>query len=225
MNFYKRYMGDYARKTAHLTLAQRGAYDALLDHYYSTRRSLPADLESLCRICNAQGKAETEAVSGIIEEFFPLNGDGTRHNKRADEEIRRWNVQASVNKEIGKLGGRPKKTESVISENRIGFDLETESVVEVRSQKLEVTCQKPETKRKGRRETETVELPDWIPIEHWTSFLAMRTKIRKPATARAQRMLIGKLSELKDQGYNPMQVIAQAELNCWKSFFPPKDKQ
>ena len=70
-----------------------------------------------------------------------------------------------------------------------------------------------------------VELPDWIPLEHWTSFLAMRTKIRKPATARAQRMLIGKLSELKDQGYNPMQVIAQAELNCWKSFFPPKDKQ
>lgn len=212
-------MGDYARKTSHLSLAQRGAYDALLDHYYSTRRALPADLESLCRICNAQGQAETEAVSGIVVEFFPLNGDGSRHNKRADEEIKRWELQAIVNKQVGRLGGRPKKTESVSENNRTGF------VPEVRSQKLEVKkleALKDKTK-KGPRKTETVELPDWLPVDNWQTFLAMRSRIRKPATIRAQQMLLGRLHELRDQGHNPTALIAQAELKCWLTFYPPKE--
>ena len=221
MNFYKRYMGDYARKTAHLSLAQRGAYDALLDHYYSTRRPLPGDLELLLRICRARGQTETESVSQVVSEFFVLNGDGTRHNKRADEEIAKWELQAAVNKQIGKLGGRPRKTESVtepITEQKPNDNPK----LEVRSQKLEVINQKPKTK-KGRRETETLELPDWLPINHWRTFLEMRSRIRKPATLRAQRMLIGRLHELRDAGHNPTALIAQAELHCWQTFYPPKE--
>jgi uncharacterized protein YdaU (DUF1376 family) len=202
-------MGDYARKTAHLTLAQRGAYDALLDHYYSTRRSLPADLASLCRICNAQGNAETESVSEIVNEFFPLNGDGTRHNKRADEEIRRWNAQAIVNKEVGKLGGRPRK--------------KTESVVEVRSQKLEVIYQKPENKKKGRRETETVELPDWIPRSQWDAWIEARTKRRNPPTNWAKQLAVRKLEVMREEGHSVALILANSAFNGWAGLFPPKE--
>lgn len=90
MNWYKRYPGDFAAKTRHLSLAERGAYDALLDHYYATMSPLPVDVRSLCRITGAQGEAEEAAVRRVAAEFFEVHGDGTRHNKRADEEIAKW---------------------------------------------------------------------------------------------------------------------------------------
>lgn len=107
LNFYKRYMGDFARKTGHLSLTERGAYDALLDHYYSTMRPLPSDLAALCRIAGAHGDAEVEAVRKVVAEFFPKNGDGSLHNKRADEEITRWESQASVNRRAAAARWKP----------------------------------------------------------------------------------------------------------------------
>lgn len=98
MNFYKRYMGDFTRKTGHLSLTERGAYNALLDHYYSTMRPLPCELAALCRIAGAHGQAEIDAVEKVVAEFFPQNGDGFLHNKRADAEIAKWTSQAAVNR-------------------------------------------------------------------------------------------------------------------------------
>ncbi len=113
MNFYKHFLGDYARDTAHLSMLEHGAYRLMLDHYYATGKSLPADKVLLYRICKASSKTERAAVDLVSDSFFPVNGDGTRHNYRADKEIGQWTAQAEINREIGKLGGRPRKTESV----------------------------------------------------------------------------------------------------------------
>lgn len=89
MNFYKHYLGDYARDTAHLSLMEHGAYRVLLDSYYATERGLPADNAALYRICKAFNAAERKAVDRVAAEFFPVDhtGDGLRHNPRADEEL------------------------------------------------------------------------------------------------------------------------------------------
>lgn len=87
MNFYKHFLGDYARDTAHLSMLEHGAYRLMLDHYYATGKSLPNDAAALCRICGAVSKGEREAVSNVANAFFPVNGDGSRHNHRADREI------------------------------------------------------------------------------------------------------------------------------------------
>lgn len=87
MNFYKRYLGDYARDTAHLSLMEHGAYQVLLDTYYATDGALPADPDELYRIARAMTPAERKAVDRVAGQFFAVNGDGSRHNKRADEEI------------------------------------------------------------------------------------------------------------------------------------------
>jgi len=131
MNFYKRYMGDYGRDTAHLSLAEHGAYGLLLDHYYSTESPLPADMQSLYRLCRAFDKKEQQAVDSVAEKFFPIGSDGMRHNDRADREIpkdRRAIETARVN---GMKGGRPKKETRRVSDqeprkNPAGFDLETQ---------------------------------------------------------------------------------------------------
>lgn len=87
MNFYKHFLGDYARDTADLSLIEHGAYRVLLDHYYAQRGDMPADLMKLERVCKARSTVERQAVQDVANRFFPINGDGRRHNKRADSEI------------------------------------------------------------------------------------------------------------------------------------------
>lgn len=110
MNFYKRYVGDYARDTAHLSLIEHGAYNVILDTYYATGKPMPADKTEVYRIAKAITAAERKAVDRVLDMFFPVNGDGTRHNRRADKEIEKWEVIAEHNRSVGGKGGRPRKT-------------------------------------------------------------------------------------------------------------------
>lgn len=107
MNFYKRYMGDYGRDTAHLSLAEHGAYALLLDHYYSTEAALPAELLALYRLCRAFDKSEQKAVESVANMYFPVGEDGLRHNARADREIPKDQRNIETARVNGKHGGRP----------------------------------------------------------------------------------------------------------------------
>lgn len=109
MNFYKRYLGDYVRDTAHLSLIEHGAYTVLLDTYYATEKGLPADKASLYRIAKAFTAVERKAVDRISEEFFPVNGDGTRHNARADREMGKRADQVETNRRIAEERERKRK--------------------------------------------------------------------------------------------------------------------
>ena len=140
MNYYKRHLGDYARDTAHLSMAEDGAYNRMLDLYYASERPLPADKKDLYRKLRARSKVEQEAVDVCLQDFFSLQDDGY-HNTRCDEEIAAMHDKAKTNRANGKGGGRPKKkpkqnprgndsgnpekTHSVSENEGSGFDLET----------------------------------------------------------------------------------------------------
>lgn len=63
-------------------------------------------------------------------------------------------------------------------------------------------------------------LPDWLPKEAWEGYVAMRKQLKKPLTARAEKMAIAKLLELKEQGQDVEKVLEQSEFNCWQGLFP-----
>lgn len=84
MNYYKRHLGDYAKDTKHLSLAEHGAFCLLLDYYYATEKPIPDDRCE--RIANAYAESERQAVRSVLEQFFVLASDGWR-NQRADDEI------------------------------------------------------------------------------------------------------------------------------------------
>ena len=86
-SWYPRYVGDYMRDTGHLSLAEDGAYNRLLDHYYASRAPLPVDNESLHRICRAMTKTEQDAVDKVSSIFFVVGDDGLYHNNKADKVI------------------------------------------------------------------------------------------------------------------------------------------
>lgn len=132
MNFYKRYMGDYGRDTAHLSLAEHGAYTLLLDHYYSTEQPLPADPAALFRICRAFDKLEQRAVMSVADAFFPKSEDGLRRNARADMEIPKDLRAIEASRVNGRNGGRPiaKTAAKPVAEphqNPAGYDKETQA--------------------------------------------------------------------------------------------------
>ncbi len=108
-NYYEKYPGDYLRDTRHLTVTQHGAYNLLMDIYYAKSIPLPADTVLLARMVGCQSKLEREAVASVAEEFFPVAGDGLRHNSRCDREIEKRAAFIADQSRKGRLSAEAKR--------------------------------------------------------------------------------------------------------------------
>lgn len=97
MNFYKHHLGDYDGATSHLSWDEDMAYTRLLRIYYRREQAIP-DAERY-RLCRATSKALRAAVDAVLGEFFKMI-DGAWHNKRAEEEIAAYQLQAETNRRI-----------------------------------------------------------------------------------------------------------------------------
>lgn len=83
--WYPHYIRDFKAKTGHLSLAERGAYRALMDEYWERQGPLPADDKSLCRMIGAFPDEWGEVRDAVLAFFTEV--DGKLHHKRIDEEI------------------------------------------------------------------------------------------------------------------------------------------
>lgn len=106
MNYYRRYMGDYARDTARLSLSEHGAYALLLDEQYATEEALPVAVDDLCRICRASNPAERKAVKAVAEKFFPVVEGVGRMNPRAEQELAKGEAAIEAMRKAGREGAR-----------------------------------------------------------------------------------------------------------------------
>ena len=85
----------------------------------------------------------------------------------------------------------------------------------------------PEREREGERETEKekkdlTEIPDWLPLEDWNDFVAMRKQIKKPMTDRAIKIILGKLEEMKNRRIDISMVLQNSIANNWQNIYEPK---
>lgn len=105
MNYYRKYPGDYAGDTSHLSLTEHGAYNKLMDYCYGKDTiEIPSSDAILLRVCGAVTRLEKQAVRSVVKEFFP-NGINPRVQRQLPEELKR--VEAS--RANGASGGRPAK--------------------------------------------------------------------------------------------------------------------
>lgn len=107
MNYFRLHIGDYLRDASHLSLLEHGVYTRLLQVYY-TRESTITDAEKY-RIVSARSPEERQAVDDVLAEFFAQDDDGAWRQSRCDREIAEYQAKAERNREVGKLGGNPKK--------------------------------------------------------------------------------------------------------------------
>ena len=70
MHYYKKNIGDYAKKTGRLTMLQHGSYTLLLDACYD-RETFPT-LEEALEWTWASSTEEIEAVTFVLKKFFVL---------------------------------------------------------------------------------------------------------------------------------------------------------
>lgn len=116
MNYFELHIGDYQRKTAHLTLAEHGAYSLMLQTFYASERPLPADRKILYRLLRADTHPERKAINSVIAQFWQEDSTGLS-NKRASDVLTEYRSWVAKQKANGNRGGRPPKTHGLSDQN------------------------------------------------------------------------------------------------------------
>jgi uncharacterized protein YdaU (DUF1376 family) len=91
----------------HLSDAEDLAYRRLLDLYYMSEKEIPLDTESVAR----KIRLDLDITESVLGEFFERTETGY-FNNRCHAEVTKYQHQVENNRQLGKRGGRPKKTES-----------------------------------------------------------------------------------------------------------------
>jgi uncharacterized protein YdaU (DUF1376 family) len=97
MHYYKRHIGDYAKKAGHLSPLEHGVYNLIIDSYYD-REQAPT-LNDAMRWARARSEDEKAAVMVVLAEFFVLE-DERYHQNRIEEELIAYHGKAVKNQEI-----------------------------------------------------------------------------------------------------------------------------
>ena len=97
MHYYKRNIGDYAKKAGRLSMLQHGSYTLLMDACYD-REQFPTREEAIDWTW-ASSAAEIEAVDFVLSKFFDLE-DGFYVQTRIRDELAEYRGKAITNKRI-----------------------------------------------------------------------------------------------------------------------------
>lgn len=110
MHYYSFHINDYRAATAHLSNEEDLAYRRLIDMYYDTENKIPLDTHWVSR----RIRVGIKVVEAVLIDMFIRTEDGWML-PRCQEEIEHYHQNAQKNRENGRRGGRPKKTQSVPS--------------------------------------------------------------------------------------------------------------
>jgi len=176
MHYYKRNIGDYAKKAGRLTMLQHGAYTLLLDACYD-REAFPT-LDQAIEWTWASTDAEIDAVKFVLARFFTVSQDGEYVQNRILEEVLVYHKNAETNKRIA-LERETKRKQN--STNRATESTKREQPVDeappnhkpLTNNHKPITSDSNDTSPKGR----STRLPnDWELPDEW----AIWTKENRP---------------------------------------------
>jgi len=192
MHYYKFNIADYRKDTGHLSTIEHGIYRQLIDWYYLDEQPIPEETQVVIRRLRL-GSDEVNFLQNVLSDFFVLGKTGYTH-KRIEVEIKDYSEQVEKNKNNGKLGGRPKKTQVVIS------GLPDESQNNPNHKPLT-------TNHKPKRENATsVACPPDVSQQIWDDWVALRKSKKAPIT---QTVLNGAIAEAKILGWPLEKFLAE----------------
>jgi len=202
MNHYPRHVGDFATATVGLSLAERGAYSALIDQYYAHESPLPPNRSEVYRLAACTSSAERKAVDYVLGRYFTEQSDGW-HQKRCDEELtayreRSESARRSINARWSKR------------------NTETDTNV-IRTNSERNTSRKPVTSNQGKtKPAPEPSAPTGVRPEVWTEWQKLRGKKLTPYAVALQA------KQLTAYGGDPNEIIEQSIRNGWAGLFALK---
>lgn len=96
MHYYKKNLGDYAKKAGRLSILQHGIYNLLIDACYD-REKFPTREEAIDWIW-ASSQDEIDGIDLVLKKFFVLQEDGTYIQTRIKEELEKYQARCEINK-------------------------------------------------------------------------------------------------------------------------------
>lgn len=148
------------------------------------------------------GSDEVKFLENVLSDFFVLDKTGYKH-KRIEVEIKDYHEQAEKNQRNGKLGGRPKKTQSVIS----GLPDESQNNLN----------HKPLTNNhKPKKIATSVACPDSVSQQVWDDWMTVRKeKKAKTLTETGWNQFV---KQVEKAGWSIEQAISHCCLKQWVGF-------
>lgn len=177
-------------------------YRRLLDLYYLHERPLNDDATTVAKLIGLRDEAAS--VRDVLNEFFQKTDDGYRSD-RADKEIAHYHSKIEQASRAGKAS----------AERRLN-DRSTD-VQPNNNQEPITKNHKPNIKKEP-----LALVPDWLSLETWNAFVEMRKKIKKPMTEYAMKLLLGKLTKMKEAGVDVDLALQNSILHGWQDVYEPK---
>ena len=170
MHYYSFHVSDYIHDTAHLSNYEDLAFRRLLDLYYTSEKPIPNQTHEVSRRIRMSN--QINAVQTVLEEFFMFDMENNCwFHKRCDETIAAYQAKAERNREVGKLGGRPKSNPSAIPQ-------ETQVVSKDNPNQEPITINhKPK-----RHNATVVACPLDVRDQVWADWIALRKSKKAPIT-------------------------------------------
>lgn len=159
------YVGDYIKKTLHLSTEENGAYLLLLFAMWQGDASLPNDATKLARIARVSPKRWAK-VWPEIAGFFTVDGD-VIYQDRLTKELQKVLSISRERKTAGSLGGKAKALKDNVVRLAIATDLPWHSQIsEPEPDKKEEKEEAIASSKKPAKRRPEIELPpDWVPSE------------------------------------------------------------
>ena len=201
MHYYKFNIADYRKDTGHLSTIEHGIYRQLIDWYYLDEQPIPEETQMVIRRLRL-GSDEVMFLQNVLSDFFVLGKQGYEH-KRIKVEIQDYQEQVEKNKNNGKLGGRPKKTQSVIS------GLPDESQNNPNHKPLTTNHKPIKEKATG------VAPPEGVSDSVWQEFKTLRKAKKAPIT---QRAIDAITSEANKAGWTLEKALEECVVRGWQAF-------
>lgn len=196
MHYYKRNIGDYAKKAGRLSMLEHGAYTLLIDACYDRER-FPSKDEAI-EWCWARTPDEIAAVEFVLARFFTL-GDNTYTQERIAEELAKYH-------------------ESAVRNSKIATEREAKRTKRARSVHEAPPNQEPITKNHKPRTTRNTVAslpPDGVSDSTWQSFQQLRKAKRAPITPAA---IAGLRQEADKAGWTMEDALKECCARGWQGF-------
>ena len=217
MHYYKRNIGDYAKKAGRLSMLEHGAYTLLIDACYDRER-FPNEKEAI-EWAWARSDAEIEAVRFVLSRFFVLI-DGVYVQERIKEEIDAYARNAEINARIAREREekRTKRTRSVNEASPSEHEPPP-------NHKPLTTNQEPLTKlnrtRKARSQPSgSLSVEDLVAegVSERHAIDWMRVRKDKGAKSLTQTAWLLVKTEAAKAGLSPAQAVEMSAANSWQGF-------
>jgi len=200
MHYYKRNIGDYAKKAGRLTMLQHGSYTLLIDSCYD-RETFPT-MEQALEWTWASTEAEIEAVKFVLSRFFALDKDGRYVQERILQELLDYQEKADTNKRIA-IDRETKRKEKSTNREQV--------VYEPPPNHKPLTNNHKPIKDKAT----VVATPDGVSQSVFDDFKTLRKAKKAPIT---QRVLDGMQEQADIAGWTLEKAMAECCVRGWQAF-------